>query len=60
MVFVAGFREHGFLIAKLVLFAAPATTTTPTATPTSTATTTPTAPATVTPTSSAAFSNTHS
>jgi hypothetical protein len=60
MVFLAGFREHGFLIAKLVLFAAPATTTTttPTATPTSTATVTPTAPASVTPTSS--FSNTHS
>jgi hypothetical protein len=58
MVFVAGFREHGFLIAKLVLFAAPATTTTttPTATPTATAT----APATATPTSTAAFSNTHS
>jgi hypothetical protein len=54
MVFVAGFREHGFLIAKLVLFAAPAgtTTTTPTATPTSTAT--------VTPTSTATFSGTHS
>ncbi|HEX6451875.1 MAG TPA: hypothetical protein VF060_20730 [Trebonia sp.] len=62
MVFVAGFREHGFLIAKLVLFAAQGTTTTatPTATPPSTATMTPTAPATVAPTSTATFSNTHS
>lgn len=60
MVFVAGFREHGFLVAKLVLFAAPATTTTPTATPTSTSTATATAPATVTPTSTTAFSGTHS
>ena len=44
LVFVAGFRVHGFLIAKLVLFAAP-TTVTPTPTPsvTSTATVTPTA-----------------
>jgi hypothetical protein len=53
MVLVAGFRVHGFLIAKLVLFAPPATkTVTPTATPT--------APASATPTSSAAFSGNNS
>jgi hypothetical protein len=45
LVLVAGFRVHGFLIAKLVLFAAP-TTVTPTPTVTPTVTITPT----VTPT----------
>jgi hypothetical protein len=53
VVFVAGFREHGFLIAKLVLFTPPATKTT-------TPTTTPSAPASATPTSSTSFSNNHS
>jgi hypothetical protein len=57
LVFVAGVRVHGFLIAKLVLFAAP-TTVTPTPTPTVTATVTgtPTAiPGGVQPTSTSSF-----
>ena len=64
MVLVAGFQEHGLLVAKLVLFAAPTTTTTtPTATPTATTSVAPTAPATtnVAPsTSSSQFTGTHS
>lgn len=56
LVLVTGVREHGFLIAKLVLFAPPATTTvTPPTTPA-----TPTAPASATPSSSAAFSGNNS
>lgn len=55
--FVAGLRLHGFLIAKLVLFAAPKTPVTPTATPTPSVT--PTATPTVAPTSTTAFSNAH-
>jgi len=57
LVFVAGVRVHGFLIAKLVLFAAP-TTVTPTPTPTVTSTVigTPTAvPSGVQPTSTSSF-----
>jgi peptidoglycan DL-endopeptidase CwlO len=61
LAFVAGMREHGFLIARLVLFIPPATSTvTPTATPSTTTTSTatasptasvtPTAPASVMPT----------
>ena len=53
LVFVAGFRIHGFLIAKLVLFAAPTNVTpVPTVSPTVTVTpvVTPTVPATSTPT----------
>lgn len=60
LVFVVGVKVHGSLLAKLVLFAAPATVTpTPTGTPTMTVT--PTAPATgtVVPSSSATFSGTH-
>ncbi|MGH3166517.1 MAG: hypothetical protein ACRDN0_11580, partial [Trebonia sp.] len=49
LVFVSGLREHGFLLAKLVLFAPPSTTSTATPTVSSTATpaTTTTAPTTV-------------
>jgi hypothetical protein len=57
LVFVEGVRVHGFLIAKLVLFAAP-TTVTPTPTPsvTSTTTVTPTGvPTGVQPTSTSSF-----
>jgi hypothetical protein len=57
LVLVTGFRVHGFLIAKLVLFAAP-TTVTPTPTPsvTSTVTVTPTGiPTGVQPTSTSSF-----
>lgn len=55
MVFVAGVREHGYLVARLALFAPPATTTTatPTASPTASATSTATPTATATPTVSA-------
>lgn len=65
LVFVAGVRVHGFLIAKLVLFAAP-TTVTPTPTPsvTSTVTVTPTSTATVpgtpVPSSTSSFTGTKS
>ena len=64
LVLVAGLREHGLLVAKLVLFAAPATTaTTPAASPT----TAPTAPASTPPATPSAppsgsagqFSGTH-
>lgn len=48
LVFVAGVRSHGSLIAKLVLFAAPATTVAPT--PSATVSTTPTSTPTVTTT----------
>jgi hypothetical protein len=64
LVLITGVKEHGFLIAKLVLFAAPTTTTTPTATPTAsvaptTGTATPaTAPA--SGTTSSSFSGAHS
>jgi hypothetical protein len=58
LVFVAGVRVHGFLIAKLVLFAAP-TTVTPTVTPTVTGT--PTAiPTGVQPSSTSSFTGTNS
>ena len=62
LVFVAGVRVHGFLIAKLVLFAAPTTVTpTPTPTVTSTVTGTPTAiPGGVQPTSTSSFTGTKS
>jgi hypothetical protein len=50
LVFIAGEREHGQLIAKLVLFAAPTTTTTPTASPS----------AIVTPSPSSTITGTHS
>ena len=64
MVLVTGVRQHGLLVAKMVLFAAPATTTTtPTATPTATTSVAPTAPATtnVAPSaSSSQFTGTHS
>ena len=58
---VAGIRKHGFLIAKLVLFAAPTTVmpTTPTVTPTVTPTTIPTGVQ-PTATSTAVFGGTHS
>ncbi len=62
LVFVAGFRTHGYLVAKLVLFAAP-TTVTPTPTVTPTVTVTPTAiPTGVQPTSTstASFTGTKS
>ena len=62
LVFVAGFRTHGQLVAKLVLFAAP-TTVTPTPTVTPTVTVTPTAiPTGVQPTSTstASFTGTKS
>lgn len=58
LVLVSGIRKHGLLIAKLVVFAAPA----PTATPTATATAPATTPATanVAPTASASqFSGSH-
>lgn len=52
LVFVTGVKEHGKLIAELVLFAVPKTTVAPTTTTTTTATptTTATAPATTAPT----------
>jgi hypothetical protein len=56
LVFVAGWRVHGQLIAKLVLFAAP--TDAPTFTPSSTATST--LPGTPTPTSTSTFTGSHS
>ncbi len=67
LVFVAGIRRHGFLIAKLVLFAVPPTGM-PTASPTASVTMTglPTATPTMTgapapaPTGTATFSGTHS
>jgi hypothetical protein len=58
LVFVAGVRVHGFLIAKLVLFAAP---TTVTPTPTPTVTVTPTAiPTGVQPSSTSSFTGSKS
>jgi hypothetical protein len=66
MVMVVGERVHGQLIAKLVLFAAPTTTTTATATPTVSTTVKPTSTATTTvtptvePTSTGAVTGTHS
>jgi len=62
LVFVAGVRVHGFLIAKLVLFAAPTTVTpTPTPTVTPTVTVTPTAiPTGVQPSSTSSFSGSKS
>jgi hypothetical protein len=62
LVFVAGVRVHGFLIAKLVLFAAPTTVTpTPTPTVTPTVTVTPTAiPTGVQPSSTSSFTGSKS
>jgi hypothetical protein len=57
LVFIAGVRTHGELVAQLVLFAAPATVT-PAPTATATATATPTATATATPTATATASPT--
>lgn len=57
LVFVFGERVHGELVAQLVLFAAPATTTTVTPTATPSMTTTPTAPATPTMTATPAIVN---
>ncbi|HWG00679.1 MAG TPA: hypothetical protein VG164_02370 [Trebonia sp.] len=63
LVLVTGFREHGFLVAKLALFTPPATTVTPSPSATPTISTTPTMPGTptVSPTSTASvFTGTHS